>query len=177
MSAQGETEPDAGDETAVAVSAATDGDRADDGEAAVGEDASVAEGAAEAGAADAEAEVDPALAAGGEVEATDARLADVVGAGSVRRAPRFGAFLAVGIVLALLAAIGLSFVRDAFLPAEQVQARSLDTWGTFWFLFILFTPAAALLSYGVVVVLDQRSVRRWRARRGRSSASDGSGPA
>lgn len=104
-----------------------------------------------------------------------ARLRDVIDPAQVRRAPRLGSFLAVGLLIAVLAALGFSFVRDAFLPAAQVQARALDSWGTFWVLLAFFAPIAALCSYGIAVALDRRSLKRWRKRRG-GADSDPSSP-
>lgn len=93
-----------------------------------------------------------------------ARVIEVIDPRQVRRAPRLGAFLAVGLLLAFLLAVGLSFVRDAMLPAEQVQARSLDSWGTFWVLFAFLAPIGALCAYAIAVAVDRRSIKRWRAR-------------
>lgn len=90
-----------------------------------------------------------------------ARVTEVVDPTQIRRAPRFGSFLFVGLFLAALLSGGLSFVRDAFLPAEQVAARALDSWGIFWVLFIFFGAMFALASFAVVAWLDRRSVRRF----------------
>lgn len=90
-------------------------------------------------------------------------VSEVIEPTAVRRAPRFGSFLAVGLGVAALLAFGLSYVRDWILP-DQVPGRALDSWGLFLLLFIFLAAFFALVSYGVAVLLDQASVRRLRRR-------------
>lgn len=92
-------------------------------------------------------------------EVAGVAVSEVLDRTRVRRAPRFGAFLFVGLVLAFLVSFGLSYVRDWILP-EQVQGRALDSWGLFLLLFIFLALFFALGSYGVAVLVDQASVRR-----------------
>lgn len=87
-------------------------------------------------------------------------VAQVADPTRVRRAPRFGAFVFVGIALAFLLAGLLSFVRDSFLPPEEVAARALDSWGIFWLLLLGLGAFFALASFAVAVWIDHRSVRR-----------------
>ena len=96
----------------------------------------------------------------GELIAESARLSDVVDPTRVRRAPRFGSFVFVGIFLAALVSGLLSFVRDSFLPPEQLAGRALDAGGMFLVLFIFFGATFVLIAFGIAVWLDRRSVRR-----------------
>ena len=77
-----------------------------------------------------------------------------------RRAPRFGSFIAVAIVLAALIAGILTFVRDQFLPLVELQGRVLSGGGMFLVLFIGLAPFLTLAAVGLAVWLDRRSVRR-----------------
>lgn len=101
-------------------------------------------------------------------------VAQVADPTRVRRAPRFGAFVFVGIALAFLLAGLLSFVRDSFLPPEEVAARALDSWGIFWLLLLGLGAFFALASFAVAVWLDRRSVRR--AERVRAAAPSSAPP-
>ena len=96
----------------------------------------------------------------GELVADSARVSDVVDPRRIRRAPRFGSFVFVGIFLAALVSGLLSFVRDSFLPPEQLAGRALDGGGMFLVLFIFFGATFVLIAFGIAVWLDRRSMRR-----------------
>lgn len=94
------------------------------------------------------------------VVAETAPVRETVGATRTRRAPRFGAFLFVGLFVAALLAGLLSFVRDSTLPPEELAGRALDSWGMFWLLLIGIGAFLSLASFTVAVAVDRRSVRR-----------------
>lgn len=95
----------------------------------------------------------------------EVRLAQEANPAYVRRAPRFGAFVFVALFLAALIAGVASFVRDAFLPPEELVGRALDSGGMFLLLFLILASFFSLAAYGLAVVLDRRSVRRMLAAR------------
>ncbi|PFG18814.1 hypothetical protein [Serinibacter salmoneus] len=78
----------------------------------------------------------------------------------VRRAPRFGSFVFTAVILAALLAGLATFVRDAFLPPEELVGRALGAGGMFLLLWLGLSAFFVLAAYAIAVALDRRSVRR-----------------
>ncbi|WP_148059575.1 heme exporter protein CcmD [Salana multivorans] len=111
-------------------------------------------------------EVDTETAAPEPIEVgEDVRIAAEANPAYVRRAPRFGAFVFAALFLAALIAGVASFVRDVFLPPEELVGRALDAGGMFLLLFLVLSAFFVLAAYGIAVALDRRSVRRMLAAR------------
>lgn len=94
------------------------------------------------------------------VGAEPVNVAAVADATRVRRAPRFGSFVFTAVILAALLAGLATFVRDAFLPPEELVGRALDAGGMFLLLWLGLSSFFVLAAYGIAVALDRRSVRR-----------------
>ncbi|MBN8883080.1 MAG: hypothetical protein J0H73_12295, partial [Salana multivorans] len=111
-------------------------------------------------------EVDTETAAPEPIEVgEDVRIAAEANPAYVRRAPRFGAFVFAALFLAALIAGVASFVRDVFLPPEELVGRALDAGGMFLLLFLVLSAFFVLAAYGIAVALDRLSVRRMLAAR------------
>lgn len=82
------------------------------------------------------------------------RVVDVADPSRVRRAPRYGRFALIGLVLAVLVSFGLTFVPGA---EDGLTRRNL-------FFLLLLTLGTAGIVLGLLVALwtDRRSLRRRR---------------
>lgn len=99
---------------------------------------------------------EPELPAGAEVEARGVEVADVVEAGTVRRAPRYRAFFWAGAVLGFLVGgvAGFSILSDK-------AARGIDKPGVLFTVVLVGGVTLGLLVAGFfAVIADRRSLRR-----------------
>lgn len=143
------------DDAAGTVDAAGTDDAAGEGAAAVESPQVVGRSEITTGATPESAEAEPAELAGPEsTEPVPLEVGDPVALTDVaviRRAPRYGAFIWAGILLAALLA--------AVLVATRGIEVSLDPWGLFlltWVVLAAFTVAG---SVGLALVLDRRSMK------------------
>lgn len=77
----------------------------------------------------------------------------------IRRAPRFGRFVLVGILLGLLVALVQTKLATPESIAEAGGPWASNAWGFFWLMSAIFVPIAALLMCGLALFIDRRSRR------------------
>ncbi|GAB2611383.1 hypothetical protein GCM10027067_23570 [Pseudactinotalea suaedae] len=98
----------------------------------------------------------------GQGEAADPREANEIAVDPtrVRRAPRFGRFVTIGVLLGMLAA----FVQTRLAHPDTIALAggpwASNTWGFFWLMCAIFVPIGALLMCGLALLLDRRSRRQ-----------------
>lgn len=77
----------------------------------------------------------------------------------VRRAPRFGRFVLVGVLLGLLVAFVQTRLASPEAIADAGGPWASNTWGFFWLMSAIFVPLAVLLMCGIALLLERRSRR------------------
>jgi len=143
MSTVGQREGDEPDEAATAPAGPVAG-------AEVGpEEAEVLEGAADARESSEQDESDDPL------EASEI----AVDRTKVRRAPRFGRFITIGVLLGALVALVQTRLAHPDTIAVAGGPWASNTWGFFWLMCAIFVPIGALLMCGLALLLDRRSRR------------------
>ena len=94
----------------------------------------------------------------GEKDALDAEEISVNPA-QVRRAPRFGRFVLVGVLLGLLVAFVQTRLATPEAIADAGGPWASNPWGFFWLMSAIFVPIAVLLLCGIALLVDRRSRR------------------
>ncbi|WP_156253146.1 hypothetical protein [Pseudactinotalea terrae] len=77
----------------------------------------------------------------------------------VRRAPRFGRFVLVGVLLGLLIAVVQTRLASPEAIADAGGPWASNTWGFFWLMSAIFVPIAVLLMCGIALLIERRSRR------------------
>jgi hypothetical protein len=150
MSTLEQPEGDQPDKAATVPAGPADGPEAGTG------DAARAEGAVAANAAD-----EPE-GRSGQDEAADPREASEIAVDRtrVRRAPRFGRFITMGVLLGLLVALVQTRLADPDTIGAAGGPWASNTWGFFWLMSAIFVPLGALVMCGIALLADRRSRRR-----------------
>jgi hypothetical protein len=95
-------------------------------------------------------------------EGDDVELREVLDPATVRRAPRYAAFLGAGVVVGVLLGLALGlYLLSTFDPARDQPLTKPGVWLTVTVFGM--TTVTALLGGALAVVLDRRSLRRWGA--------------
>ncbi|ACZ32092.1 hypothetical protein Xcel_3090 [Xylanimonas cellulosilytica DSM 15894] len=108
-----------------------------------------------------ESPAEPVETTGADPETVD-DLRTVVDPASVRRAPRYAAFMVTGVVVGLVAGLALGlFLLATFDPQRDFPMDKPGVWLT---VTVMGTTTLTTLLAGLLAtVLDRRSLKRWNA--------------
>lgn len=91
------------------------------------------------------------------------RIEDHLETGTVRRAPRYSAFLGLGAALGIIAALVLTFGFGSSLNLSPTTGLEYSEGQVFAFLALICIPIGLAIGGTVALILDRRFSRRKRA--------------
>lgn len=77
----------------------------------------------------------------------------------IRKAPRYGRFATIGVLLGLLAALAQSLAASPEAIAQAGGPWASNAWGFFWLMSAVFVPIGVLAMCALALLLDRRSGR------------------
>lgn len=116
---------------------------------------------------EAETEVEPETVSGPEgsslerSETEDPLDADQIAIDrtKVRKAPRFGRFVTIGVLLGLLVALVQTLIAEPDTIDAAGGPWASNGWGFFWLMSAIFVPIGVLLMCGIALLVDRRARR------------------